>query len=393
MEFIIGIWDAAAGLISYLVPFLFVLTIVVFFHELGHFGVARYFGTKVDVFSIGFGKEIYGWFDKHGTRWRISWVPLGGYVKFHGDENAASTPDQEHLKEQRENLSDSELRELFHFKPLHQRAAIVAAGPFANFLLSIIIFSMFFWFVGQQVLTPRVGEVLPDSAAEAAGLQYGDLITEIDGRTIDSFSELQGVVALSSGNELTLVVERDGGLMEIIATPQRMEDVDPFGNKVQLGKLGFQHRGLPEDAVFERYGPIKAVQVGVAQTWFIVEQTMVFVGRLFRGKEDAAQISGPVKIAQISGEVAGLGFVALINLAAVLSVSIGLINLFPIPMLDGGHLLYYAYEAVAGKPLSERVQEYGFRVGLAMVLCLMVFATWNDLSSLSLIPNISGAIN
>jgi len=393
MDFILGIWNSAAGLISYLVPFLFVLTIVVFFHELGHFSVARYFGTKVDVFSIGFGKEIFGWFDRHGTRWRVSWVPLGGYVKFHGDENAASTPDQEHLKQQRENLSDEELSELFHFKPLYQRAAIVAAGPFANFLLSIIIFSVFFWFVGQQVLMPRVGDVLPDSAAEAAGLQYGDLITEIDGRKIDSFTELQGVVALSSGNELSIRVDRNGQLIDLVATPQRMEDVDPFGNKVQLGKLGFQHRGLEEDTIYERYGPIKAVQVGVGQTWFIVEQTMVFVSRLFVGKEDAAQISGPVRIAQISGEVAGLGLVALINLAAILSVSIGLINLFPVPMLDGGHLLYYAYEAVAGKPLSERVQEYGFRVGLAMVLCLMVFATWNDITQLSLIPNISGAIN
>ena len=393
MDFIASIWANIVSLFSYIVPFLFVLTIVVFFHELGHFSVARFFKTKIDVFSVGFGKEIFGWNDKHGTRWRVSWLPLGGYVKFFGDEGAASTPDKDRLAEQRASMTEEELAGCFHFKPLHQRAAIVAAGPFANFVLAIFIFWAFFWIIGETVMAPRVGKIVEGSAAEEAGLQPGDLITHIDGRPISSFAELQSIVSLSSDTELLVSIDRAGQPVELKATPRRTEDEDPFGNKINVGKIGFYHTGADEDVQRLRYGFVESAQQGVSRTWFIAEQTMVFLGRLVRGKEDSTQISGPLRIAQISGKVASIGIFALINLAAVLSVSIGLINLFPIPMLDGGHLMFYGYEAVAGKPLGERAQDYGFRIGLALVLCLMVFATWNDLVHLSLIPNIMGLLN
>ncbi len=376
---------------SYLVPFVAVLTIVVFFHELGHFGVARIFKTRIDVFSIGFGREIFGWFDRSGTRWRISWLPLGGYVKFFGDENSASTPDRETLAQQKSSMTDEERAGCFHFKPLYQRALIVAAGPIANFVLAIFIFTFLFSVIGEQVLTAEVDDIQPGSAAEEAGIQVGDIVEEIDGTRIDSFSDLQRIVSLSADTALEIIVRRGPELLTFEVTPKRGEITDQFGNVHRVGLLGVS-RKIQEEVERVRYNPFVALWMGAEETWLVIERTFVYIGRIIAGKEDTDQLGGPLRIAQYSGQVASVGLSALIQLCAILSVSIGLINLFPIPMLDGGHLLYYGYEAVAGKPLNERAQEFGFRVGLALVLCLMIFATWNDLVHLPIFNGLMGIL-
>jgi regulator of sigma E protease len=366
------------GFLSYIIPFLFVLTIVVFFHELGHFLVARWCGVRVLVFSIGFGPEIVGFNDRHGTRWKIAAIPLGGYVKFYGDENAASVPDAEQLaamtREQREHS--------FFHKGVGARAAIVAAGPIANFILAIVIFAGIFAFYGRQSTTARVDTVQPESAAAAAGFQPGDVVLSIGGRKIDSFSEMQRIVSTSAGETLTIDVDRDGQVVSLKATPALKEIKDSFGNTHRVGILGISRSMAPGDLKLERAAPLEAVVMGASETWFVVERTLSYIGGVLTGREAADQLGGPIRIAQVSGQVATAGLVALIHLAAVLSVSIGLLNLFPIPLLDGGHLLYYAIEAVRRRPLSERAQEVGFRIGLAIVLMLMLFATFNDIKHL-----------
>lgn len=366
------IWDM---LVSYLLPFLFVLTVVVFVHELGHFLVARWCGVTVQTFSIGFGPEIFGFQDRKGTRWRFAWVPLGGYVKFLDDENAASVPDRATF----EAMTEEEREGSFQGKSLGQRTAVVAAGPLANFILAIVIFAFMFTFIGQQITTPRVDAVNPDSAAAAAGFKAGDLIVSIDGEPIESFTEMQRIVSLSAGKTLDIVVERGGAELTLVATPQRREIKDRFGNTVRLGLLGIRRSTQPDDWVLKKHDPLTAVWMGTRETYFVVSRTLFYLYDVISGREKADQLGGPLRIAQVSGQVATAGFLALLNLAAILSVSIGLINLFPIPMLDGGHLLFYAVEAVRGRPLSERTQEIGFRIGLAVVLMLMIFATWNDL--------------
>jgi len=365
----IGGW--ISWLTGYVVPFLFVLTIVVFFHELGHFLVARWCGVRVLVFSIGFGPELFGINDRHGTRWKLCAIPLGGYVKFFGDENAASAPDQETLGE----MSETERSESFHYKPVRQRAAIVAAGPIANFLLAIVIFAAVFTFYGKQSAPARVETVQPASAAQAAGFQPGDLIVSIDGRTVETFTDMQRIVSAAAGQTLQIVIDRGGARTTLKATPAMTELKDNFGNVHRLGVLGITGAREPP----QRVNPFTAVKLGVEETWFVVERTLSYIGGVVTGRESADQLGGPIRIAQVSGQVATAGFVALIHLAAVLSISIGLLNLFPIPLLDGGHLLFYAIEGLRGRPLSDRAQEYGFRFGLALVLLLMLFATYNDL--------------
>lgn len=381
MELLSGLVESAGSLASYILPFLFVLTIVVFFHELGHFIVARWNGVTVTVFSIGFGKEIFGWHDKHGTRWRISMLPLGGYVKFLDDESAASTPDVEML----EAMSEDERKGAFHLKSLSARAAVVAAGPIANFILAIVIFSIMFAFVGRQTTSARVDSVAEDSAAEIAGFQAGDLVLEIEGSEIESFSDMQRIVSVSADEELEFLIDRGGVEMSILATPKRREITDRFGNVQKIGLIGITRSAQPEDFILVKYPLHEAVWRGTQETWFVIARTMGYLYDVIVGREDASQLGGPIRIAQISGQVATLGVAALIHLAAVLSVSIGLINLFPIPMLDGGHLLYYSIEAVRGRPLSDNAKEMGFRVGMALLLMLMIFATWNDVTNLSLL--------
>ncbi len=367
------------GTLGYILPFLFVLTIVVFFHELGHFLVARWCGVTVTAFSVGFGPELFGWSDRKGTRWKLCAVPLGGYVKFAGDENAASVPDRDAVK----SMSEEERKGAFVGKSVGQRAAVVAAGPIANFILAIVIFAALFGFMGRAEIAPRVDAVQPGSAAELAGMMPGDMILSIDGSAITTFSDLQRAVSVSADIELNVTLDRAGEVVALKVTPERREVTDPFGNVQKVGVLGVQRSPKPEDIVVRTYGPIEALSEGVKETWYVVERTGGYIGGIVAGRESADQLGGPIRVAQISGQVATLGFAALINLTAILSVSIGLLNLMPIPMLDGGHLLFYAAEAIRGRPLSERVQDFGFRIGIGIVLLLMVFATWNDVMHLS----------
>lgn len=367
------------GLIGYIVPFLFVLTIVVFFHELGHFLVARWAGVKVLTFSLGFGPELAGFNDRHGTRWKISAIPLGGYVKFFGDDTEASTPSNATLA----SMTAEERDGSFHHKKVGSRAAIVAAGPIANFILAIVIFTGLFTFFGKPSATPRVDTVQAGSAAEAAGFKPGDIVIAINGSKIDSFSEMQRIVGTSAGETLTFAVKRNDSVIDLKGTPQLKEIKDNFGNEHRLGVLGITRATSPGDATTERVNPATALLLGVKETWFVVDRTLAYIGGIFTGREAADQVGGPLRIAQISGQVATIGLAALIHLAAVLSISIGLLNLFPVPLLDGGHLLFYAVEAVRGRPMSERAQEMGFRIGLGLVLMLMVFATYNDILHLA----------
>lgn len=376
VDFVVNGFSALGnGVVGYIVPFLFVLTIVVFFHELGHFLVARWCGVKVLTFSIGFGPELVGFNDRRGTRWKLSAIPLGGYVKFLGDESEASTPSASAMAQ----MSEEDRKVSFHHQKVAPRAAIVAAGPIANFILAIVIFAGLFTFFGKPSASARVDSVQAESAAAAAGIKSGDIITAIDGKAIESFSDMQRIVSTKAGQSLALTIKRDNAMVVVNATPNLREIKDNFGNTHRIGVLGITRANSPEDAANQKVDPITAVGLGVKETWFVVDRTLAYIGGVFAGREAADQIGGPIRIAQISGQVSTIGMAALIHLAAVLSVSIGLLNLFPVPLLDGGHLMFYAVEAVRGRPLSERAQEMGFRVGLALVLMLMIFATYNDI--------------
>lgn len=377
MEFLYG---TGTLIIGYVLPFLVVLTAVVFFHELGHFLVARWCGVRVMVFSVGFGRELVGRTDRHGTRWKVSAIPLGGYVKFAGDESAASTPDNEALKA----MTPEDRAAAFPAKPLWQRAAIVAAGPIANFILAIVIYAVFFSVYGKHSVAPRVDIVQADSAAAEAGFTPGDLIVAIDGQTIESFSQVQRIVSVNAGLPLSVIVERGGGNVDLTVTPRLREMTDRFGNVQRIGILGIQRSTKPDDVVVRRYPPHLALVAGVRETWDVIVRTGEYIGGVFAGRNPADQLGGPIKVAQISGQVATLGVLALINVIAVLSISIGLINLMPVPLLDGGHLAFYLVEAIRGRPLSEWAMDMSYRIGFALVLSLMIFVTWNDISSLSL---------
>ena len=372
--------SAAAGkfgsMLVYPLAFLFVLTIVVFVHEFGHFWIGRLCGVGVKAFSIGFGREVFGWYDRHGTRWKLSAIPLGGYVKFVGDMNGASVPDEESLG----RMSASERAVSFHHQVLWKRAAIVAAGPVANFILAIVVFAGLTYWSGKHVLLPRVESVQPGTPAEAAGFQAGNLVVTIDGRPIASFSDMQRIVSTSAGDRLVFGIERGGAPLTIEATPTARDiDVPGFGNQ-RMGILGVVGSRDPADQRLIRYGLVDSVGSGFSETWNVVDRTMEYLGKIVTGRESAKQLSGPIGIMRVSGNVATLGGLGpLVGLIAILSVSIGLLNLFPVPLLDGGHLLFYALEAVRGRPLSDRAQEIGFRIGLALVVMLMLFATWNDI--------------
>jgi regulator of sigma E protease len=351
---------------GWIVPFLFTLTVIVFFHELGHFLVARWCGIRVLVFSLGFGPEIAGFTDRLGTRWKLSAVPLGGYVKFFGDENEASVPDAATLAA----MSEEERKQSFFGQSVGRRAAVVVAGPLTNFILAIVLFAAVFMVVGKQIAVPRVAAVEAGSPAAVAGFQPGDLVTAIDGRKIDNFVDMQRIVGFSGGHPLTIVVDRGGVPVTLTATPEMRNN---------RGILGVTRSNQPGDVRVESVAPLDAVKLGVDKTWFIVDTTLSYIRDVFVGRQSADQIGGPIGIARISGQVAELGWGALIDFVAVISVSIGLLNLFPVPLLDGGHLLFYLIEAIRGRPLSERAQEVGFRIGLAIVVMLMIFATVNDI--------------
>jgi regulator of sigma E protease len=358
--------------VFYALPFLVALTIIVFIHELGHFLVARWCGVDIEAFSIGFGREIFGWNDRHGTRWKVAWVPLGGYVRFRGDANAASLPDADAMERAKQEPGN------FHGKPVWQRALVVAAGPVANFILAIAIFAGAFMFIGKPVIEPRVDQVLTGSAAEQAGIKPGDMIVSVDGSAIKDFSELQQAVMSRAGEPLPVVIDRAGEKINLTVTPQLREEPDNFGGKIRIGLLGVK-RDPMGPINYVRLGPVQAVEAGVQKTWFIVDSTFRYIGKLFTGRESPDQLGGPIAMAKAAGDAASVGFSQFVAVIAFLSVSIGLLNLFPIPMLDGGHLVYYAVEAVRGRPLGETAQEWGFRIGFSLVIMLMLVGTWNDL--------------
>jgi regulator of sigma E protease len=367
------------GRTGWVLPTLFGLSVVIFFHELGHFLVARWCGVRVMVFSIGFGPELLGLTDRHGTRWKIAAIPLGGYVKFFGDENAASVPDQSAVA----GMSAEERRVSFFHKPVWQRAAIVAAGPIANFILAIVIFAAVFTMYGNPSTTARVDAVQPDSAAAQAGIQAGDVVLLIDGRKVNNFADMQRIVSTNAGRTLEFKIDRGGTPVTLQATPALTRGKDGSGNKFCQAILGVSRSMTPEDVKTDAVDPLTALWLGAEKTWLIIDQTFSWIVGMFAGRQCVDQLGGPIRIAQISGQVATQGFVPILGLAGLLSVSIGLLNLFPVPLLDGGHLLFYAIEAIRGRPLSERAQEIGFRIGLALVLMLMIFATFNDIIHLA----------
>jgi len=394
--------------LSYVAPFLFVLLLVITVHEFGHFLMAKAFGVAIDRFSIGFGRAIVSWRDRSGVEWRIGWIPIGGYVMFSGDENAASVPDQNDLEDMRRRIVAHEgpaaVRKYLPFKPLWQRALVAAAGPAANFVLSIAIFAVFFMAFGQATLRPRVGAVQPGSAAAAAGFQAGDLVTKVDDRSVDSFEDLHEIVMLRSGVPMRFTVHRGSGDIVLNATPKATTVDNPMGGHDVEGLLGLSPSMAMGDIVQRHYGPIAAVGAGAARTWDMLSTTVFYLGRMAQGHESGKQITGVIGIAQVSHFAAvegakgehGLGAEALgslemlLNLAAVVSVSIGFANLLPIPVLDGGHLLFYAYEWIARRPVAASVQAVSYRVGLALLLGLMLFATTNDLQRINVFHFLGG---
>lgn len=365
-------------LVGYVLPFLVVLTVLVFVHEMGHYLVARLCGVGVEVFSIGFGRELFGWHDRHGTRWRISMIPFGGYVKFHGDMGPASRPEQDAAA-----VDDPQN---FHSKPLAQRAAVVVAGPAANFLFAIVIFAMMFVAFGQVYTPARVSEVLEGSPAAHAGLQPGDLVVGAGGSSVEDFKDLQRIMALNLDRPITLTVERGGRQLSIDVKPELARLETGIGGSSQVGRLGIRATG----GELRELGPGESVAEAVNQTWVLTRSMLSAIGDMVLGVRSLEELRGPAGIAHMSGEAAQFGIATLINFAAFISVSLGLINLFPIPMLDGGHLLFYAVEAVRGRPLGESTQEIGYRIGLAMVLGLMLFATFNDVVQFGLVDYVSG---
>jgi regulator of sigma E protease len=370
--------------VIYIVPFLVILTVLVFVHEFGHYLIARWNGVRVEVFSIGFGPELFGWWDRAGTRWKFSTIPLGGYVKMFGDSDASSGLPTPGLA----RFSPAEREASFHYKRLGQRAAIVAAGPAANFLFAVLVLAILFMTFGQPFTPAEVGQVQPGSAAEQGGVRPGDVILKIDGGTVQRFEDVQQAVRLNPNVPMTIVVRRDGQEETLRVTPTRTEMTDRFGNRYEIGLLGIARSGME----YVKRDPATALAQAGAETWDLSVATLKAMWQIVIGTRATDELGGPLRIAQMSGEVAQGGVVAVLWFMAVLSINLGLINLFPVPVLDGGHLLFYAAEAVRGKPLGQRAQEYGFRIGLALVLTLMVFATWNDLVHLRIVEFVKGLV-
>lgn len=388
--------DFFSFLTSYVIPFLVVLTVLVFVHELGHFLVARWNGVKVEVFSVGFGAELWGFDDRHGTRWRLSAIPLGGYVKMFGEGDMITGVDDTEDRP----MTDAEKKVSFHHKRLGQRSAIVAAGPAANFLFAVLVLWAMNAVIGVPKVVPVVGEVIPDTAAEEAGFQPGDLITAVDGVEITLFKELSDIVSVSTGRELAFTVEREGVIVTVRATPrpwgetegvERPEE-DDNGDEGEDNANDAEDDALPRGLLgvrpdisampTERTGVVEGLLLGAEQAWTMTGRILSGLGDIFTGDRSAKELGGVIMIAEVTGDAAQSGALSLMWFMAILSINLGLINLFPVPVLDGGHLVFYAAEAVRGRPLSTEVQEYGFRFGLVLVLLLMLFATWNDFERL-----------
>lgn len=374
-DFFTTFFSADNIVVGTIIPFLFVLTVVVFVHEMGHYLVGRWCGIGVQAFSIGFGPELFGFNDRRGTRWKLSAIPLGGYVKFVGDMSVTSDPTQEDI----DRLSDEDRKRAFHTQPVWKRAATVFAGPLFNFLLTIAVFAVMFSIYGRYISEPTVAEVRPDSPAAMAGFQPGDRFVSIEGDNVVTFSDVQRIVSGRAGDELTFVMQRGDDEVTLVATPDLVEQTDAMGNTIRIGVIGVvnnEELGQPRHITF---GPVEALGKAFSETGFVIVRTGQFLQRFVTGREDRCQLGGPVRIAEMSGRAAALGFEWLVQLVALLSVGIGILNLLPIPPLDGGHLMFYAAEAVRGRPVSERVMEAVYRVGFALVLGFMAFVFWNDI--------------
>lgn len=374
-EILPAIFGTNSLLVGTIIPFLFVLTVVVFVHEMGHYLVGRWCGIGVQAFSIGFGPELFGFNDRRGTRWKLSAIPLGGYVKFVGDMSVTSAPDSDETAK----LTDEERKVAFHTQPIWKRALTVFAGPAFNFLLTIAVFTVMFSVYGRFVAEPMVAEVRPDSPAARAGILPGDRFVSVDGKRVETFADVQRLVSGRTGDAIGFVMLRDGKEVSVSATPEVMEQKDALGNNVKVGVIGVVNNEQVGQPRVISYSPPGALLEAVYETGNIIARTGQFFQRFVVGREDKCQLGGPVKIADMAGKAAKLGFEWLVQLVALLSVGIGFLNLLPIPPLDGGHLLFYGVEAVIRRPVSERVMEAFYRFGMLLVLGFMAFVFWNDL--------------
>ncbi len=364
-----------------ILPFIALILVVVFIHEYGHYYFAKRFGVGITDFSIGFGKEIFGWNDKSGTRWKICWIPLGGYVKFFGDRNVYSQTDQEKIINQ---YSKDDQDKLFVLKPLYQRALIVVAGPLANFLLAIVIFFSVYTFVGKDFTPAVINEVQKNSPAMTAGLKNNDIIVSIDGNKVKSIMEVSKFIMMSTGEFVDFTVTRLNQNLTFKVMPNIVESVDNLGNKINKRMVGIKLGAYNNEINHIKLGPTKAIYYAVSEVYYVSTSSLKYLGSIIAGSGDSSQLGGPIRIAKITGQVAEFGFLPFLSMMAYISISLGLINLFPIPMLDGGHLMFYGFEKLLGRPLSQKVQEGFFRIGMFLLLSLMFFTTFNDLKDLGL---------
>jgi len=366
---------------NYIIPFLILITIVVFIHEYGHYYVAKKYNVGISDFSIGFGKEIFGWNDKSGTRWKICWIPLGGYVKFFGDRNVFSQSEQDELIKK---YSENERKKLFILKPLYQRAAIVVAGPLANFILAIVIFIIINLFVGKDMTPAIIDEVQSDSPAFQAGFKKNDKILFINNNKVESILEVSTFINTSASDVIEFKILRNNQKISILVKPNLVDGKDSLGNSVKKKMIGIKLSTNNNKFQRQPLGLSKAIYYSLKEVWFVTTTSLSYVGKLVTGSGDTSQLGGPIKIAKITGQVAEHGFVPFLSIMAYISISLGIINLFPIPMLDGGHLMFYFFEKILGKPLSQKIQEGFFRIGLFLLFSLMFFVTFNDLKDLGL---------
>ena len=364
-----------------ILPFLALILVVVFIHEYGHYYFAKKYGVGITDFSIGFGKEIFGWNDKSGTRWKICWIPLGGYVKFFGDRNVFSQADQEKIINK---YNKEDQKKLFVLKPLYQRALIVAAGPVANFLLAIVIFFSIYTFVGKDFTPAVINEVQKNSPAMTAGLKNNDIIVSIDGNKVKSIMEVSKFIMMSTDEFIDFTVIRSNQNLTYKVKPNIIASVDTLGNKINKRMIGIKLGVYNNKINHIKLGPAKAIYYAISEVYYVSASSLKYLGSMIGGSGDASQLGGPIRIAKITGQVAELGFLPFLNIMAYISISLGLINLFPIPLLDGGHLMFYGFEKILGHPLSQKVQEGFFRIGMFLLLSLMFFTTFNDLKDLGL---------
>ena len=366
---------------NFIIPFIILILVVVFIHEYGHYYFAKRYGVGVTDFSIGFGKEIFGWNDKSGTRWKICWIPLGGYVKFFGDRNVFSQSDQEELLKK---YNDEDKKKLFVLKPLYQRSLIVAGGPLANFVLAIIIFFFIYTFVGKDFTPAMIDEIRKDSPAEIAGLMKNDVILEIDNTKVKSIMDVSKLITMSTSEFINFKVSRYDENILLKVKPNIVDTKDNLGNKIKKRMIGITLIPYNNEINHKKLGPTKALYYSINEVYFVSISSLKYLGSIIFGSGDSSQLGGPIRIAKISGQVAEFGLIPFLSMMAYISISLGLINLFPIPLLDGGHLMFYAFEKVLGRPLSQKTQEGFFRIGLFLILSLMFFATFNDLKDLGL---------